>query len=60
MGRRIAVNPRGPGTLALHGEWAGFWRIRVAGVYRVLYVIDDPAHVLVTKIGPRGTVYRRP
>lgn len=32
---------------AMWGDWAGHWRVRGAGVYRLTRIIDDPAHVLV-------------
>lgn len=58
MRQRLAVNPRGPGALAMRDEWAGSWRMRV-GVYRVLYVISHPAQVIVTDIGPPSIYGRR-
>ena len=41
----------------LKGERAGEYRLRV-GEYRVVFiVVEEPRHILVRKIGPRGRVY---
>ena len=52
----LAHNPRPPGCLKLTGRDA--WRTRV-GDYRVIYEIDDTAHIVtVVDIGHRSSVYR--
>ncbi|MFC1679571.1 type II toxin-antitoxin system RelE/ParE family toxin [Elusimicrobiota bacterium] len=49
---------RPPGSKKLSGALEGSYRIRV-GSYRVIYDIYDRDHaVLITKIGPRKSVYR--
>jgi len=54
----LAENPRPAGTVALKG-FAGLYRLRVAGAYRVVYRVDDDARaVLVRVIGHRRDVYR--
>lgn len=54
----LARDPRPPGCRKLSGALAGSRRIRVRH-YRVLYDIDDRRRaVLVTKIGPRKSIYR--
>lgn len=55
---KLVDNPRHDGAEPMWGEWVGHWRVR-AGTWRVLYVIDDPRDVVVVKVGPRGSVYRR-
>jgi len=53
----LADNPRPPGWTALQGQPG--YRIRV-GHWRVLYTVsDETVTVLVVRVGPRGTVYRR-
>ncbi|MCH7471513.1 type II toxin-antitoxin system RelE/ParE family toxin [bacterium] len=52
----LEENPRPPGCLKLTD--CPEWRIRV-GKYRVLYLIDDEARIVViTDVGPRGSIYR--
>lgn len=53
----LATEPRPTGCEKLTG--VDGWRIRV-GDYRVTYLIDDPKRiVLITRIGQRGSIYRR-
>jgi mRNA interferase RelE/StbE len=53
----LSVDPRPAGAEKMSGVEG--WRIRV-GDYRVVYWIDDAAHVVtITRIGQRGSVYRR-
>jgi mRNA interferase RelE/StbE len=53
----LATDPRPVGCEKLTG--AEGWRIRV-GDYRVVYWIDDAEHVVViTRVGQRGSIYRR-
>ena len=53
----LGDEPRPPGSRRVQGT--DLLRIRV-GPYRVLYrVKDDVLLVLVVRIGPRGSVYRR-
>ncbi|MCH7471511.1 type II toxin-antitoxin system RelE/ParE family toxin [bacterium] len=53
---KLEENSRPPGCLKLTG--CPEWRIRV-GKYRVLYLIDDEARIVViTDVGPRGSIYR--
>lgn len=55
--RALSADPRPAGVEKLTG--AEGWRIRV-GDYRIVYWIDDAAHVVtITRIGQRGSVYRR-
>ena len=54
----LREDPRPQGAKRLKGA-GDVWRIRV-GAYRVVYVIeDDRLVVVVVRIGPRGSVYRR-
>lgn len=54
----LAKNSRPPGARRLSGALAGSRRLRV-GSWRILYDIFDREHtVLITKIGPRKSVYR--
>lgn len=54
--RKLAENPRGPGTEKLSG--AEKYRVR-RGSYRIVYTIDDQIiTVFVIKIGDRKDVYR--
>jgi len=54
--RRLAGEPRPSGSKKLAGRTG--WRIRV-GSYRVVYEIDDPAHLItIMHIGHRRDVYR--
>ena len=54
--RDLAVDPRPVGCKKLVG--AAAWRVRV-GDYRIIYSIDDDAHVVrVVRIRPRGSAYR--
>lgn len=53
----LSSEPRPLGTKKMRGEVDTF-RIRV-GDYRVVYEVDDVAHVVnVTTVGPRSRVYR--
>ena len=57
--RTLIQDPRGPNSKALHGKFAGRHRLRV-GNYRVMYIVDDEAHVVdVIRIGPRENFYVR-
>jgi len=52
----LVADPRPPGCKKLVGT--DQWRIRV-GEYRVIYRVQDSVvTVTVTRIGPRGDVYR--
>jgi mRNA interferase RelE/StbE len=52
----LGVQPRGPGSRKLAG--AEGYRVRV-GAYRILYTIDDTAHVvMIVAVGHRREVYR--
>ena len=54
--RELQENPRPAGCKKLVN--LGAWRVR-AGDYRIIYVIDDAAHVVrVVRIRPRGSAYR--
>jgi len=54
----LAKVPRPPGCRKLSGLLEGSFRLRV-GSYRVLYeVFDRDRVVLITKVGPRKSVYR--
>ena len=56
--KALASNPRPPQSKKLSGPLKGSHRIRI-GSFRVLYDIDDSRRtVLVTKIGPRKSIYR--
>lgn len=55
--RGLATDPRPRDHSALHGEWEGYFRIRV-GDYRIIYSIDDGIKIVsIFRIGPRGDVY---
>lgn len=55
--RGLEQNARPHGVKAMAGH-RGLFRIRV-GEYRILYEIDDAAHVVtVTRVRPRGSAYR--
>ncbi|MGH9037006.1 MAG: type II toxin-antitoxin system RelE family toxin [Acidimicrobiia bacterium] len=55
--RSLSGNPRPAGCEKLTGT-DGF-RVR-QGSYRIVYRIDDAARVVtITRVGPRGDVYRR-
>jgi mRNA interferase RelE/StbE len=54
--RSLADNPRLPRSLKLSGDEK--YRLR-CGVYRILYLIDDPRRaVFVVKVAHRKDVYR--
>lgn len=54
----LAGDHRPPGCEKLAGM-ANAWRLR-SGSYRIVYVVDDQAHVVtVTRVGHRREVYRR-
>jgi mRNA interferase RelE/StbE len=54
--RSLADNPRLPQSLKLSGDEK--YRLR-CGVYRILYLIDDPRRVVfVVKVAHRKDVYR--
>ena len=54
----LAENPRPHGSEKMAGTGREY-RVR-AGDYRVIYTVDDAAHmVTVEKVGNRGDVYRR-
>ena len=53
----LAQDPRPHGSEKLEGY--DLWKLRI-GVYRVLYHIDDPKHIVSTyRVGHRRNVYRR-
>jgi mRNA interferase RelE/StbE len=53
----LAVNPRPPGAIMLHGR-REHWRIRV-GDWRIIYTIeDDQLLVIVLQLGHRREIYR--
>ena len=53
----LQQEPRPQGAVLLKGE-NRLWRLR-SGDYRVIYQIDDTAHVVViTKVGHRREIYR--
>ncbi len=53
---KLANNPRPPGCRKMAGR-ANEWRIP-AGVYRIVYTIDDSAlQVLIRRVGHRRDVY---
>jgi mRNA interferase RelE/StbE len=55
--RTLATTPRPSGSEKLAGE-SNAWRVR-QGDYRILYTVDDNAHVvLIFRIGHRREVYR--
>ncbi len=55
--RSLADNPRTPQSRKLSGDEK--YRLR-CGVYRILYLIDDPRRVVfVVKVAHRKDVYRR-
>ncbi|MGO9269047.1 MAG: type II toxin-antitoxin system RelE family toxin [Terriglobia bacterium] len=51
----LAENPRPPGCKKLRG-YKDHWRIRV-GDWRVLYIIDDAAKSVSTRVAHRREVY---
>lgn len=54
----LADDPRPPGAKALKGPFRGLWRVQV-GDYRVIYDVDDSAHVvIIAAVGHRSKVYR--
>jgi mRNA interferase RelE/StbE len=54
----LREDPRPNGCLKLQGQEGPGWRVRV-GEYRILYRIDDDAHVVsIYRIRPRGSAYR--
>lgn len=54
----LGSNPRPPGSRKLSGLLKESYRIRI-GSYRVIYdVYDREKAVLITKIGPRKSIYR--
>jgi mRNA interferase RelE/StbE len=54
---RLGGTPRPKGARKLHGE-QNLWRIRV-GDYRVIYTIDDEAHLVdVVAVRHRSEAYR--
>ena len=56
--RTLATDPRPPGAESLQG-YPPWLRVR-AGDYRIIYVVDDEAHVVtVAVVGHRRDVYRR-
>jgi mRNA interferase RelE/StbE len=56
--RGLGEDPRPPGVRALQGHRT-YLRVR-SGDYRVIYVVDDAAHlVTVTVVGHRRDVYRK-
>jgi len=56
--RALAGNPRPVGYIKMAGSVEAY-RIRV-GVFRVVYVVDDPIGVVtVTRVGHRKEVYKR-
>lgn len=55
--RGLAGDPRPPGVRALQGH-RPYLRVR-SGDYRVIYAVDDSAHVVtVAVVGHRRDVYR--
>jgi mRNA interferase RelE/StbE len=53
----LAQKARPPRAIKLHGN-KDLWRLRV-GDYRVIYRIDDPAHVIdIAAVRHRRDVYR--
>jgi len=57
--RTLAVNPRPQGVKKLQAREGEGWRVRV-GDYRILYTVDDAAHLIsVYRIAPRACAYRR-
>lgn len=57
--RRLATDPRPPGTVKLSGRIGAGWRVRV-GEHRILYRIDDgKRRVDVYRIKHRREVYGR-
>lgn len=54
----LGNNPRPRGVVKLQGREGAGWRIRV-GEYRILYTVDDDAHIVsVYRIRPRGNAYK--
>jgi mRNA-degrading endonuclease RelE of RelBE toxin-antitoxin system len=54
---RLERNPRHEGARSLWDDWQGYWRVRVAGPWRILYIIDHPTRVWILRIEHRATVY---
>ncbi len=55
----LASDPRPHGSIALHGAWNSYHRLRV-GDYRIVYAIDDAVRVVtIEHIGDRKEVYKR-
>ena len=53
----LAIDPRPPGFLPLTGH-RPYLRVR-SGDYRVIYAVDDSAHVVtVAAVGHRREIYR--
>jgi addiction module RelE/StbE family toxin len=56
--RGLATDPRPHSVTKLHGEWEGFYGVKVTQRYRVLYSIDDNAlQVVIVLVGSREGVY---
>jgi mRNA interferase RelE/StbE len=56
--RTLATDPRPPGAEALQGH-SPWLRVR-AGDYRIIYAVDDQAHIVtVAAVGHRREIYRR-
>lgn len=54
--QQLADEPRPHGSLKLTAQSA--WRLRV-GDYRIVYTIDDQAHIVsIVWVGPRKDAYR--
>lgn len=54
--RKLAEDPRGPGSIKLSGQ--DVYRVRF-GDYRVVYTVDDQSlTVTINRIGNRRDVYR--
>jgi mRNA interferase RelE/StbE len=57
--RRLADDPRPPGTAPLHGPLSGLLKSRI-GAYRVAYRVDDDSRqVRIVAVGHRRDVYER-
>lgn len=54
----LRLDPLGsPHIKKLHGEWQGYFRLRV-GSYRIVYYVDDAQNLIfVDDLGPRGNIY---
>lgn len=57
---RLAKDPTAyPGVIAMAGEWAGYFRIRV-GDLRVIFWYDKQDDIVyVDHVGPRGDIYKQ-